>query len=110
MTTKRRTRKYSLSGALLLQLTANLSLALRAARVKIRCPSEAYVRAGNFVEGFRSTRSPSNPPHKAAGSPVPGGDASLAGVQRLVPISLSGLWSLVSCKNKTPHKAGSCFC
>ena len=32
-------------------LTANLSLALRAARVKIRCPSEPHVRAVNGAEG-----------------------------------------------------------
>ena len=32
-------------------LTANLSLALRAARVNIRCPSEAYVRAVIHAEG-----------------------------------------------------------
>ena len=27
-----------------------------------------------FVEGFRSPRNPSNPPHKVAGIPIPGGD------------------------------------
>ena len=32
-------------------LTANLSPALRAARVIAQCPSEAAVRAGNGVEG-----------------------------------------------------------
>ena len=32
-------------------LTANLSLALRAARGEARCPSEAAVRAGNGAEG-----------------------------------------------------------
>ena len=32
-------------------LTANLSPALRAARVNARCPSEAAVRAGNGAEG-----------------------------------------------------------
>ena len=55
-------------------LTANLSLALRAARVYAYCPSEAAVRAGNCVEGFRSPRNPSNPPHKVAGARIPGGD------------------------------------
>ena len=62
-------------------LTAKLSPALRAARGKIRCPSKAYVRAGNCVEGFRSPRNPSNPPHKVAGNLIPGGDASLAGLE-----------------------------
>ena len=33
------------------ELTANLSLALRAARVKAQCPSKAAVRAGNSAEG-----------------------------------------------------------
>ena len=55
-------------------LTANLSLALRAARVYAYCPSEAAVRAGNCVEGFRSPRNPSNPPHKVSGARIPGGD------------------------------------
>ena len=32
-------------------LTANLSPALRAARVKAQCPSESAVRAGNCAEG-----------------------------------------------------------
>ena len=32
-------------------LTANLIDALRAARVKAQCPSEAAVRAGNGAEG-----------------------------------------------------------
>ena len=61
------------------RITAKLSFALRAARVKNRCPSKACVRAGKSVEGFRSTRNPSTSPHKAAGIRVPGGDASLAG-------------------------------
>ena len=61
-------------------LTANLSPALRAARVEAVCPSKAAVRAGNCVEGFRSPRNPSNPPHKVAGIRVPGGNASLAGL------------------------------
>ena len=46
-------------------LTAKLSLALRAARGKIRCPSEAYVRAVNLCGGEPvawSARLPSNPP------------------------------------------------
>ena len=46
-------------------LTAKLSPALRAARVEIRCPSEAYVRAVNLCGGEPvawSARLPSNPP------------------------------------------------
>ena len=54
-------------------LTAKLSLALRAARVEIRCPSEACVRAVNCAEGFRSPRNPSNPPHKVSGIRDTGG-------------------------------------
>ena len=42
---------FSLSDAFDSDLTAKLSLALRAARVKIRCPSEAAVRAGNLCGG-----------------------------------------------------------
>ena len=76
----RRTLLISLSDAPDSDLTAKLSLALRAARVNIRCPSEACVRAGKSVEGFRSTRNPSTSPHKAAGIRVPGGNASLAGL------------------------------
>ena len=64
----------SLSIALDSDLTANLIDALRAARVETQCPSEACVRAGNCVEGFRSPRNPSNPPHKVAGIRIPGGD------------------------------------
>ena len=71
---------FPLSFAPKSHLTAKLSLALRAARGEIRCPSEAYVRAGNCVEGFRSPRNPSNPPHKVAGNLIPGGGASLAGL------------------------------
>ena len=41
----------SLSIALDSDLTANLSLALRAARVNARCPSEACVRAVIHAEG-----------------------------------------------------------
>ena len=47
----RRTLLISLSIAFDSDLTANLSLALRAARVNIRCPSEACVRAFNGAEG-----------------------------------------------------------
>ena len=54
-------------------ITAKLSLALRAARVEIRCPSKTHVRAGKSVEGFRSTRNPSTSPHKAAGIRPTGG-------------------------------------
>ena len=64
----------SLSNAFDSDLMANLSPALRAARVKAQCPSEACVRAGNCVEGFRSPRNPSNPPHKVTGIRIPGGD------------------------------------
>ena len=70
----RRTLLFPLSIAFDSDLTANLSPALRAARVEAVCPSEAAVRAGNCAEGFRSTRNPSNPPHKVSGIPVPGGD------------------------------------
>ena len=69
----RRTLLISLSIAQKSGLTANLNLALRAARVNIRCPSEACVRAGKSVEGFRSTRNPSTSPHKAAGIRPTGG-------------------------------------
>ena len=41
----------SLSIASKSDLTANLSPALRAARVNAQCPSEAAVRAGNCAEG-----------------------------------------------------------
>ena len=41
----------SLSDAPDSELTANLSPALRAARVNARCPPEACVRAGNGAEG-----------------------------------------------------------
>ena len=41
----------SLSNAFDSDLTANLSLALRAARVYAYCPSEAAVRALNGAEG-----------------------------------------------------------
>ena len=51
----------SLSIALDSRITANLSLALRAARVKAQCPSEAAVRALNLCGGVN----PSNPPHAA---------------------------------------------
>ena len=64
---KRRTLLLSLSFALDSDLTANLSPALRAARVNAVCPSKAAVRAVNLVEGFRSPRNPSNPPHKVSG-------------------------------------------
>ena len=43
-------------------LTANLILALRAARMIARCPSEAAVRALNLCGGVN----PSNPPHAPA--------------------------------------------
>ena len=42
---------FSLSIASESRLTAKLSLALRAARVKAHCPSEAAVRAVNGAEG-----------------------------------------------------------
>ena len=71
---KHRTLPFSLSIASDSDLTANLIPALCAARVKALCPSEAVVRAGNCVEGFRSPRTPSNPPHKMAGIRFRGGD------------------------------------
>ena len=58
---------FSLSGALDSDLTANLSPALRAARVKAQCPPEAAVRALNLCGGA----SPSNPPHRRTAA---GGD------------------------------------
>ena len=48
-------------------ITANLILALRAARVKARCPSEATVRALNLCGG----ENPSNPPLPALGFAPP---------------------------------------
>ena len=48
-------------------LTAKLSLALRAARVNARCPSEAAVRALNLCGGVN----PSNPPRPAKGFAPP---------------------------------------
>ena len=48
---ERRTLLISLSIAPDSDLTANLSPALRAARVEAVCPSEACVRAGNFCGG-----------------------------------------------------------
>ena len=53
----------SLSYALDSDLTANLSPALRAARVEAVCPSEAAVRALNLCGGVN----PSNPPHAGDG-------------------------------------------
>ena len=47
----RRTLCVSLSEAIDSDLTANLSPALRAARVEAVCPPEAAVRAGKGVEG-----------------------------------------------------------
>ena len=57
----------SLSVASDSDLTANLSLALRAARVVARCPSEAAVRALNLCGGVN----PSNPPLPAMGFAPP---------------------------------------
>ena len=56
----------SLSIALDSDLTANLSPALRAARVEAVCPSEAHVRALNLCGGA----SPSNPPRAATRRPA----------------------------------------
>ena len=63
----RRTWLISLSAAYDSDLTANLILALRAARVKARCPSEAAVRALNLCGGVN----PSNPPLPATGFAPP---------------------------------------
>ena len=63
----RRTLLFSLSFTLDSDLTANLSLALRAARVEAVCPSEAAVRALNLCGGVN----PSNPPLPAMGSAPP---------------------------------------
>ena len=86
---KRRTLLISLFIASDSGLTANLSPALRAARVKAQCPSEAAVRALNLCGGVN----PSNPPLPAMGFAPPAlvngkhppaverrGNASLAGV------------------------------
>ena len=68
-------------------LTANLSPALRAARVNVSCPSEAAVRALNLCGGVN----PSNPPLPAMGfappalvngsTPSRNGSALFAGVR-----------------------------
>ena len=57
----------SLSTAFDSDLTANLSPALRAARVEVYCPSKAAVRALNLCGGVN----PSNPPLPAPGSAPP---------------------------------------
>ena len=49
------------------RITANLSPALRAARVNAQCPSEAAVRAFNLCGGVN----PSNPPLPALGFAPP---------------------------------------
>ena len=61
----RRTLLFSLSDAPDSDLTAKLSPALRAARVKELCPSKAAVRALNLCGGVN----PSNPPHRRWASP-----------------------------------------
>ena len=58
----------SLSIASDIGITANLSPALRAARVEAQCPSEAAVRALNLCGGVN----PSNPPLPAMGFAPPG--------------------------------------
>ena len=68
----RRTLLFSLSVALDSDLTAKLSLALRAARVKIRCPSEAAVRAGNLCGGVPLTAEPLQPTPQGGRHPGPG--------------------------------------
>ena len=57
----------SLSIAFDSRITANLIIALRAARVKAQCPSEAAVRALNLCGGVN----PSNPPLPAMGFAPP---------------------------------------
>ena len=83
-------------------LTANLIIALRAARGNARCPSEANVRAVNFCGGeprrFSRRGLPSNPPPtRIAFIPLP--NIHSARTVSHASIMLSGLWSLVSCKN-----------
>ena len=87
----RRTLLISLSIASDSALTANLSPALRAARVDAVCPSEAAVRALNLCEGVN----PSNPPLPAMGFAPPAlvkastrprsGNASLAEYGSVAP-------------------------
>ena len=63
----------SLSNAYDSDLTANLSPALRAARVEAYCPSKAAVRALNLCGGVN----PSNPPHAGDGLRPAGSTATL---------------------------------
>ena len=82
---------FPLSNASDSDLTANLSPALRAARVKAVCPSEAAVRALNLCGGVN----PSNPPLPAMGFAPPAlvtgrthprsGNASLAEYGSVAP-------------------------
>ena len=77
---KRRTLLIPLSDASDSDLTANLSLALRAARVNARCPPEAAVRAGNCAEG----RTPPTHPARRRASPRRlRGNASLAASEKM---------------------------
>ena len=111
----RRTLLFSLSFTLDSDLTANLSLALRAARVEAVCPSEAAVRALNLCGGVN----PSNPPLPAMGSappalvkastrPRPGGAATLRSPQYSKCRSNYVIWSLVSIK-KRARQLKTCF-
>ena len=100
----------SLSIAFDSRITAKLSLALRAARVVAVCPSEAAVRAGNCVEGFRSPRNPSNPPHKVSRARIPGGDglrpAGLSEWEHSPAVRHGGNASLAAiCKAQSPRGA-----
>ena len=76
----------SLSIALDSDLTANLSPALRAARVKARCPSEAAVRALNLCGGVN----PSNPPHAGDGLRPAGARVGTSSTANAVPLPLIG--------------------
>ena len=78
---------FSLSIALDSDLTANLSPALRAARVEARCPSEACVRALNLCGGVN----PSNPPLPALGF-APPALVKVSTRPRSGNVSLAGIW------------------
>ena len=103
----RRTLLFSLSDAPDSDLTAKLSPALRAARVKKLCPSEAAVRALNLCGGVN----PSNPPHKVARIRFPGGDGLRPAGLMLRKCNLQQ-WALVPIETSStanavplPHKA-----
>ena len=96
---------FSLSNASDSDLTANLSLALRAARGNIRCPSKAAVRAGYSVGGVpldaeplrhRPTRRPASVIRAAMGFAPPalakGSIRSRSGIRGNA--SLAAIWEV----------------